>query len=134
MVKFLAVLVLMLAVNSAFGFWSACKVRSGTPSPISLFSPQCNATSCTVTRGGRLTARAEFAATHSHSLLTTIYIAHPLGLPVTLPINPLFNNACGHLENASCPTTVGVRYVWNLNFEVLLSVPLMVNVPIESML
>ncbi|CRL04619.1 CLUMA_CG017687, isoform A [Clunio marinus] len=124
--KFLAVVAILLAVNSASAFWTACP---GIAAPTRVASGQCTAAGCTVTRGSSLVAECDFVPTAAHGFLETRMTATVLGTQISLPIDDIFINACDHLRGRSCPTTAGQTHTWDWSLTVPTTFPQLSNVP-----
>ncbi|CRL04617.1 CLUMA_CG017685, isoform A [Clunio marinus] len=124
--KFLAVVAILLAVNSASAFWTACP---STAQLTNVQSGQCTAAGCTVTRGGSLVASCDFIPTAAHGFLETRMSTVLLGETVNFPIDDTFINACDHLRGRSCPTTPGQTHTWDWSLTVPFTFPQVNNVP-----
>lgn len=130
MFKFGIAIVLLLAVNAAVGFWTACP---GLPAPTFATSVHCDAVLCTVRRGDMLIAQAGFVATRVHQRLDVAMTTSFLGIPINLEIEEQWSNACILLQGGHvCPLAPGGNFVWDLHSPIPANYPALSNVIIRS--
>lgn len=106
------IVILVLAVCGAYGFWTPCP--DGSHAPHTINSELCSATTCTVTRGGHLIAEAFWIAQFAHNLLNVSFSTVFLGVTINFPIEPGYEDACFHLRGRTCPTVAQSEYIWDL--------------------
>lgn len=119
---FLAALLVLISTNSAFGFARQC--RNGEVEPISVQSPACGATTCTVARGSSLIAVADIRATAAHASLRSTFDAFFLGIWSDISGQQDTTRVCfeigDNVGQNSCPLTAGQVFRWNINVSFIL--------------
>lgn len=123
MKAFAFTLVVLLAVCGSQAFYTSC----GGIRPVSVASPNCGATTCSVTRGGTLSGTLVFDNTASHTNIRSEFSATIGGQQTVLGGDPV----CTELT-PTCPITAGQRVTWQFTHTVATTVPVLSGVPIRS--
>ena len=109
----------VLAFASADAFWSACTDQPNALAPTRVESASCSGSLCTVIRGEPLIADVFATYTTVHNRLDVRVTAFVLGVPINLPQEPPYDDACNFMYRGGvlvgCPTVPGQEHVWRIN-------------------
>ena len=109
----------VLVFSSADAFWSACPDHPNALIPSRIESPYCSGSLCTLVRGELFTADVFATHTNVHNRLDVRVTAFVLGVPVNLPQDPPYDDACNFIYRGGvlvgCPTVPGEEHLWRIN-------------------